>query len=882
MPPTSSRHSSGYLGSTASSRARQVPSHAELRAHDRAHAAAVAEYLAAEDRAARSWNAPPSPTPTSSSGIGGRPAVVLPATTVARVARTAIVKPGFRNSTASAAPGRSGPAAAEAGLAIAGGSVALASLHHTDPPTANEAADDERARQEERLRLHQKSRAWVATWNGTLLGQRQASLAARAHRLAAEESQRQAADAAWAAEEQARRDAALHRARALQAVATEPARELASAQLLAAVLDERERQIAYKKEVTALRTKRDAEDPAGAVLPLPSTRNAPAVEDKKATARQTAQWLQEKRAAVERDREAARAAEVRDRQLVQQQVEADARARETSRKAAIAAQRAALDAQVAERKKVEADLADAARDRDKNSHMWRHHKAYLGSRIHQVETNRRAARAAVATTLGAQCSERDMQAEKVWEAAERRAQEMREAEEAAKVARESKVKVERKDELQAFFEAHNRQQEIARQERLAAKAEERRVMLADAEAARAAKVREEQARRDARASLASTHRVQRGQRATHAVEERATTRREARESVPNPVQTLRDSQILNLIESYYAKQLPPDSPAGLTALQVEDLSAATPTGGRSRPGSGDVKAGRRSVVPRPASGSIAASRATSRPASSDVTKARALGSAIGPTQYMRQKTVIGALASKIGKEYALTNSKLLFEEGTNARLWLLRTATDYLAAAAEPDRALVYATGITSNRFGGEKHVEATEHARNMSDTKGAKKTRAKAKPNEDEDEDHGEDDDGDPPRDDAATRERQDHMHVPVGRKRKPEHATHEPAKRARVALAELDPVPLPPVTNPPLSGPFSNHLLETYTSAPIDDLATFQHLTYATAAIKMHGKYAIGAQWALTLAGMCSDNDVPLLRPWHLGQRNPCAAAIPGWRSS
>ncbi|KAJ3373884.1 hypothetical protein GGF31_008769 [Allomyces arbusculus] len=649
MPPTSSRHSSGYLGSTASSRARQVPSHAELRAHDRAHAAAVAEYLAAEDRAARSWNAPPSPTPTSSSGIGGRPAVILPATTVARVARTAIVKPGARNSTASAAPGRPGPfTPAETGLAVAGGSVALASLHHTDPPTADEAADDERARQEERFRLHQKSRAWVATWNGTLLGQRQASLAARAHRLAAEESQRQAADAAWAAEEQARRDAALQRARALQAVATEPAREHASAQLLAAVLDERERQIAYKKEVTALRAKRDAEDPAGAVLPLPSTRAAPAVADKKAAARQTAQWLQEKRAAVERDREAARVAEVRDRQLVQQQVEADARAREAARKAAIAAQRAALDAQVAERKKVEADLADAARDRDKELHMWRQHKGYLGLRIHQVETNRRAARAAVATTLGVQCSERDKQAEEVWEAAERRAQEMREADEVAKVAREAKVKMERKGELQAFFEAHNRQQEIARQERLAAKAEERRVMLADAEAARAAKVREEQARRDARASLASTHRVQRGQRATHAVEERATMRREARESVPNPVQTLRDSQILNLIESYYAKQMPPDPPAaptGLTALEVEDLGAATPTGGRSRPGSGDVKAGRRSVVPRPASGSVATSRTTSRPASSDVTKARALGSAIGTRSGMGSAAVRGRRAS---------------------------------------------------------------------------------------------------------------------------------------------------------------------------------------------------------------------------------------------
>ncbi|KNE54332.1 hypothetical protein AMAG_00311 [Allomyces macrogynus ATCC 38327] len=648
MPPTSSRHSSGYLGSTASSRARQVPSHAELRARDRAHAAAVAEYLAAEDRAARSWNAPPSPTPTSSSSVGGRPTVVLPATTVARVARTAIVKTGAQNSTASAALARSGPStstAAETGLAVAGGSVALASLYHTDPPTADEAADDERARQEERLRLHQKSRAWVATWNGTLLGQRQASLAARAHRLAAEESQRQAADAAWAAEEQARRDAALHRARALQAVATEPARERASAQLLAAVLDERERQIAYKKEVTALRAKRDAEDPAGAVLPLPSTRNAPVTGDKKATARQTAQWLQEKRAAVERDREATRAAEVRDRQLVQEQVEGETRAREAERRAAIAAQRAALDAQVAERKKVEAELADAARDRDKDLHMWRQHKSYLGSRIHQVETNRRAARAAVAKTLGVQCSERDKQAEEVWEAAERRAQEMREAEEVAKVAREAKVKMERKDELQAFFEAHNRQQEIARQERLAAKAEERRVMLADAEAARAAKVREEQARRDARASLASTHRVQRGQRATHAVEERATTRREVRESVPNPVQTLRDSQIFNLIESYYAKQLPPDPPAGLTALEVEDLGAATPTGGRSRPGSGDVKAGRRSVVPRPASGSVPASRTTSRPASSDVTKARALGSAIGTRSGMGPAAVRGRRAS---------------------------------------------------------------------------------------------------------------------------------------------------------------------------------------------------------------------------------------------
>ncbi|KAJ3043175.1 hypothetical protein HK097_001808 [Rhizophlyctis rosea] len=116
---------------------------------------------------------------------------------------------------------------------------------------ANVSADEKlrEAMLKEKEQLHRQSLERTKDWGTTILGQRRRRLAAREEKLRKTEEEQQKIDAEWAKIRAAERQAAVDRARMMQFMEQSPVRELHAGALIANVLEERDKQIAYKREL---------------------------------------------------------------------------------------------------------------------------------------------------------------------------------------------------------------------------------------------------------------------------------------------------------------------------------------------------------------------------------------------------------------------------------------------------------------------------------------------------------------------------------------------------------------------------------------------------------------------------------------------------------
>ncbi|KAJ3045235.1 hypothetical protein HDV00_011107 [Rhizophlyctis rosea] len=112
---------------------------------------------------------------------------------------------------------------------------------------------EEKLREEmlkEKEQLHRQSLERTKDWGTTILGQRRRRLAAREEKARKTEEEQQRIDAEWAKVRAAERQAAVDRARQMQFMEQSPVRELHAGALLANVIEERDKQLAYKRQLT--------------------------------------------------------------------------------------------------------------------------------------------------------------------------------------------------------------------------------------------------------------------------------------------------------------------------------------------------------------------------------------------------------------------------------------------------------------------------------------------------------------------------------------------------------------------------------------------------------------------------------------------------------
>lgn len=111
---------------------------------------------------------------------------------------------------------------------------------------------------EERERLHQKSIEVVKNWPNTIQGQRQRKLEARKLRLEAEEKELQRIDKEEAIFQQAKRRAAIDKAKTLQYYQTDRVKKFHGAMVLSEVLKERDAQLEMRKHISEMQRQREA------------------------------------------------------------------------------------------------------------------------------------------------------------------------------------------------------------------------------------------------------------------------------------------------------------------------------------------------------------------------------------------------------------------------------------------------------------------------------------------------------------------------------------------------------------------------------------------------------------------------------------------------